>query len=118
MQIEENHRARTPWTKAQIECLRVRQTNSAYHPYTCGNNSSHDNLIPTRNGWICPNCDYKQDWYWAAPCGSFAELEAPNRKRFELVFAWYDFWVGFFWDEKKRVLYFFPVPMFGVKIRL
>ena len=31
-------------------------------------------------------------------------------------FAWYDFWVGLFWDQKKRVLYFLPIPCFGFKI--
>jgi|GEM_PF-1324980 len=113
-----NHMARAPWTDAQIDCLQVRQNNSAYHPYTCGNDSSHDNLVPTKMGWLCPDCNYKQDWYLATPCGSFAELPvASKRKRVEFIFAWYDFWVGFFWDEKKRALYFFPVPTLGIKIQ-
>lgn len=29
------------------------------------------------------------------------------------IFAWYNFWVGWFWDKKKRRLYILPLPMFG-----
>jgi len=34
----------------------------------------------------------------------------------KIIFAWYDFWVGLFWDKDKRILYIFPVPCFGVAI--
>lgn len=32
------------------------------------------------------------------------------------IFAWYDLWVGAFWDRAKRRLYIFPVPTLGVVI--
>lgn len=33
--------------------------------------------------------------------------------RIKPIFAWYDFWIGGFYDQKKRRLYVFPIPMFG-----
>lgn len=32
------------------------------------------------------------------------------------IFAWYDFWIGLFWDKRRRILYVFPIPMCGFKI--
>lgn len=33
------------------------------------------------------------------------------------IFAWYDLWIGAFWDAAKRRLYVFPVPCFGIVIQ-
>jgi len=32
------------------------------------------------------------------------------------VFAWYDFWVGAYYDRKRRCLYIMPLPMLGFVI--
>lgn len=44
-------------------------------------------------------------------------VENPFRMKVQLLFAWYDLWVGFFWDKKKRWLYFLPIPCVGIIVK-
>lgn len=30
--------------------------------------------------------------------------------RFKAFFAWYDFWVGLYYDRKRKILYINPLP--------
>lgn len=32
------------------------------------------------------------------------------------LFAWYDLWVGFYWDRATRKLFFLPIPCVGLVI--
>lgn len=34
----------------------------------------------------------------------------------KLMFAWYDFWIGWYWNRLAQTLYIFPVPMIGIRI--
>lgn len=39
-----------------------------------------------------------------------------RRIRVSPVLAWYDLWVGMYWDASKRRLYVLPIPCVGVCI--
>ena len=39
-------------------------------------------------------------------------------RRVSFIFAWYDFWVGLYFDRSKEALYVFIVPMIGLRIDL
>lgn len=37
---------------------------------------------------------------------------------FDLFFAWYDMWVGIYYDRHDNVVYVVPFPMFVIRIQL
>lgn len=37
--------------------------------------------------------------------------------KFKFEFAWYDFWIGLYWNRAHKQLYIFPIPMLGISIQ-
>jgi hypothetical protein len=35
-------------------------------------------------------------------------------KRVRLIFAWYDLWIGAYWDKQNKRLYVLPIPCCGI----
>lgn len=48
----------------------------------------------------------------------FAETALVHRFSIRFFFAWYDWWIGAYWDRSNRLLYLCPLPMVGVKLRI
>ena len=38
--------------------------------------------------------------------------------KLSMFFAWYDLWIGAYYDRIKRILYICPLPMIVIKINL
>lgn len=62
---------RAPWTHDQIASLNAYQSAHVMHPFTCAKRGDDDHrfllgdygvLLATADGWICIDCDYRQDW--------------------------------------------------------
>lgn len=49
-----------PWTKEQVAHANEFQQSGTMHPFTCTTDSTM--LVATTEGWICPTCDYTQNW--------------------------------------------------------
>lgn len=59
------------FTPDEVEVLAHNQTAHVIHPFTCPNRGDGNHreaygdkgaLVATVRGWICPFCDYTQDW--------------------------------------------------------
>jgi hypothetical protein len=79
---------KAPFTPEQVKNLNDNQKKGHFHPFTCGSakrcvekikvqytqpgviKQGEDEfevsttLVATEAGWVCPNCDYTQDWAW------------------------------------------------------
>lgn len=65
------NRGKAPFTQEEVDVLNEHQKNHNFHPFTCGSGNRTDSkhldgegvLVATKDGWKCPFCDYKQNWY-------------------------------------------------------
>jgi len=51
-----------PFTPDEVQSLNAFQGSGCFHPFTCGNDSGHPDLVATESGWSCLACDYRQEW--------------------------------------------------------
>jgi hypothetical protein len=65
-----------PWTPDEVESLCYYQMMPDAHSYLCANKDTPAHrgqeaglLVPTLGGWVCPFCDYRQDWAHAGHLG-------------------------------------------------
>lgn len=50
------------FTADEVTNLNAFQNAGVMHPFTCGTEECRHDLVATTRGWICPYCDYTQDW--------------------------------------------------------
>ena len=96
-----------PWTQSQVDALNAFQIRRQLHPFTCGSGNRTDAahldgeglLVATPNGWICPYCDYRQDWahpFMLTPASTMAADERkevlPGLTLEQLAEALWGFW--------------------------
>lgn len=56
-----------PFSDTEVTALNAYQEDGDGHPFTCIC-GDHVILIATKEGWICKNCAYTQNWAWSWMC--------------------------------------------------
>lgn len=53
-----------PWAPEEVDSLNAYQRCDYVHHFTCGgrHEGGGPDLIATQDGWVCPGCDYRQNW--------------------------------------------------------
>lgn len=51
-----------PWTIEQARALNKWQRLGYVHEFTCPRDHEDRALVASTVGWLCPHCDYMQDW--------------------------------------------------------
>jgi len=62
LRLGETSKRSVPWTPEQVDALNRWQSCGWVHPFTCGSCGGLAQLHATVRGWICPYCDYTQEW--------------------------------------------------------
>jgi hypothetical protein len=70
---------KAPWDAEVIEALTTYQGLWWVHPYTCVD-STHPNLVPTPDGWICVMCEFDQDWAFSGSV-KIGEIQSEHDRR-------------------------------------
>ena len=56
------------FTPEEVHSLNDYQNSGVMHPFTCGSGHRTEHpdgegiLVATTKGWVCPYCDFRQDW--------------------------------------------------------
>lgn len=74
----------------------------------------------------CAYCGERKDWLHDFPSIIYAQcrvcwIKDQPKIRLEYLgfeFLWYDFWIGFFFNVKARILYFCPLPCHILKYKV
>lgn len=61
--LDQRARVHVPFTDETVRRLNEHQKRGDRHPFTCGNEHEGNNVLTaTTRGWVCPTCDYTQEW--------------------------------------------------------
>ncbi|MBR0741203.1 hypothetical protein JQ581_30150 [Bradyrhizobium liaoningense] len=67
--MSDDNTIKAPWTAAQVLALNRWQHSPFAHPFTCGGKHGQQTaLFAHITGWMCPLCDYRQDWAHGYMC--------------------------------------------------